>query len=203
MATATMSLGSRGAAAAAVAPAWTDAIESTITGNPSVASMLDATDAREARSSVFAAHGIIGHSEALSEVMHQVTMVAPLDATVLLLGETGTGKELIAQAIHTMSRRRGGPLVKVNCAALPVSLLESELFGRERGAYTGADSAQPGRFELAHRGTLFLDEIGEMPAESQVKLLRVLQEQEFERLGGSRTIRVDVRVVAAAICSTA
>jgi formate hydrogenlyase transcriptional activator len=200
MATATMSLGSRGAAAAAVAPAWTDAIESTITGNPSVASLLDASDAREARSSAFAAHGIIGHSEALSEVMHQVTMVAPLDATVLLLGETGTGKELIAQAIHTLSRRRSGPLVKVNCAALPVSLLESELFGRERGAYTGADSAQPGRFELAHRGTLFLDEIGEMPAESQVKLLRVLQEQEFERLGGSRTIRVDVRVVAATNC---
>jgi formate hydrogenlyase transcriptional activator len=166
-------------------------------GNPSVASMLDASDAREALSSAFSPHGIIGHSAALTEVMHQVTMVAPLDATVLLLGETGTGKELIAQAIHTMSRRRQAPLVKVNCAALPVGLLESELFGRERGAYTGAVTPQPGRFELAHRGTLFLDEIGEMPAESQVKLLRVLQEQEFERLGGSRTIRVDVRVVAA------
>jgi formate hydrogenlyase transcriptional activator len=169
-------------------------------GNPTVASMLDASDAREAFSSAFSAHGIIGHSPALTEVMHQVTMVAPLDATVLLLGETGTGKELIAQAIHDLSRRRQAPLVKVNCAALPVGLLESELFGRERGAYTGAVTQQPGRFELANRGTLFLDEIGEMPAESQVKLLRVLQEQEFERLGGNRTIRVDVRVVAATNC---
>jgi formate hydrogenlyase transcriptional activator len=190
---ATMSLGAR-SAVASVAPAWNEGVES---GGQSVAAMLDVSDARESRSSAFAAHGIIGHSGALTEIMHQVTMVAPLDATVLLLGETGTGKELIAQAIHTMSRRRGAPLVKVNCAALPVALLESELFGRERGAYTGADTAQPGRFELAHRGTLFLDEVGEMPAESQVKLLRVLQEQEFERLGGGRTIRVDVRLIAA------
>jgi formate hydrogenlyase transcriptional activator len=190
---ATMSLGAR-SAVASVAPAWNEAVES---GGQSVAAMLDASDARESLSSAFAVHGIIGRSAALTEVMHQVTMVAPLDATVLLLGETGTGKELVAQAIHTMSRRRGAPLVKVNCAALPVTLLESELFGRERGAYTGADTTQQGRFELAHRGTLFLDEVGEMPAESQVKLLRVLQEQEFERLGGGRTIRVDVRLVAA------
>jgi formate hydrogenlyase transcriptional activator len=166
------------------------------TMSQAVATMLDVSEARESLSA-FAAHGIIGRSSALTEVMQQVTMVAPLDATVLLLGETGTGKELIAQALHTLSRRRAAPLVKVNCAALPVTLLESELFGRERGAYTGADTTQPGRFELAHRGTLFLDEIGEMPAESQVKLLRVLQEHEFERLGGSRTIRVDVRLIAA------
>jgi formate hydrogenlyase transcriptional activator len=191
---ATMSLGAR-SAVASVAPAWNEAVDNS--GPQSVAALLDASDAREALSSAFAAHGIIGHSTALTEVMHQVTMVAPLDATVLLLGETGTGKELIAQAIHAMSRRRGAPLVKVNCAALPVGLLESELFGRERGAYTGAVTPQPGRFELAHRGTLFLDEVGEMPSESQVKLLRVLQEQEFERLGGGRTIRVDVRLVAA------
>jgi formate hydrogenlyase transcriptional activator len=192
---ATMSLGARSTAVAAVAPAWNEEVESG--GGQSVAAMLDVSNVRESWSSAFSAHGIIGHSTALTEVMHQVTMVAPLDATVLLLGETGTGKELIAQAIHAMSRRRAAPLVKVNCAALPVGLLESELFGRERGAYTGAVTPQPGRFELAHRGTLFLDEVGEMPAESQVKLLRVLQEQEFERLGGGRTIRVDVRLVAA------
>jgi len=190
---ATMSLGARSAVAAA--PVWNDAVENG--ASQSVASMLDVSNARESLSSAFSAHGIIGHSGALTEVMHQVNMVAPLDATVLLLGETGTGKELIAQAIHTQSRRRGAPLVKVNCAALPVTLLESELFGRERGAYTGAVTPQQGRFELAHRGTLFLDEVGEMPAESQVKLLRVLQEQEFERLGGGRTIRVDVRLIAA------
>ncbi len=191
---ATMSLGAR-SAVASVAPAWSDAVESP--GAQSIAALLDASDAREALSSAFSSHGIIGYSPALTEVMRQVTMVAPLDATVLLLGETGTGKELIAQAIHAMSRRHQAPLVKVNCAALPVGLLESELFGRERGAYTGAVTPQPGRFELAHRGTFFLDEVGEIPAESQVKLLRVLQEQEFERLGGSRTIRVDVRLVAA------
>jgi len=186
-----MSLGARNS----VTPAWTDAVESI--GGQSVTAMLDTSPAREALSSAFADHGIIGHSTALTQVMQQVTMVAPLDATVLLLGETGTGKELIAQAIHTLSRRRQAPLVKVNCAALPVGLLESELFGRERGAYTGAVTQQPGRFEMAHRGTLFLDEVGEMPAESQVKLLRVLQEQEFERLGSGRTIRVDVRLIAA------
>ncbi len=186
-----MSLGAR----SSVTPAWTDAVESI--GGQSVTTLLEPTPGRDALSSPFAEHGIIGHSAALTQVMQQVMLVAPLDATVLLTGETGTGKELIAQAIHTLSRRRQGPLVKVNCAALPVGLLESELFGRERGAYTGAVTQQPGRFELAHRGTLFLDEVGEMPAESQVKLLRVLQEQEFERLGGGRTIRVDVRLVAA------
>jgi formate hydrogenlyase transcriptional activator len=186
-----MSLGAR----SSVTPAWTDAVESI--GGQSVTTLLDPSRDRDARSSPHADHGIIGHSSALTQVMQQLMLVAPLDATVLLTGETGTGKELIAQAIHTLSRRRQAPLVKVNCAALPVGLLESELFGRERGAYTGAVTQQPGRFELAHRGTLFLDEVGEMPAESQVKLLRVLQEQEFERLGGGRTIRVDVRLVAA------
>jgi formate hydrogenlyase transcriptional activator len=191
---ATMSLGAR-SAIASVAPAWSDTVDGP--GGQSIAAMLDTSDARELQTSAFSAHGIIGHSAALTEVMQQVMMVAPLDATVLLLGETGTGKELIAQALHALSRRRQAPLVKVNCAALPVGLLESELFGRERGAYTGAVTQQPGRFELAHRGTLFLDEVGEIPGESQVKLLRVLQEQEFERLGGTRTIRVDVRLVAA------
>jgi formate hydrogenlyase transcriptional activator len=142
-------------------------------------------------------HGIIGRSTALMQVMRQIMMVAPLDATVLLLGETGTGKELFARALHALSRRRHAALINFNCAAVPAGLLESELFGRERGAYTGAVTTQAGRFELAHHGTLLLDEIGDMPAESQVKLLRVLQEQEFERLGGVRTIHVDVRVIAA------
>jgi formate hydrogenlyase transcriptional activator len=140
---------------------------------------------------------IIGQSPALKRALHQVETVAPTDSTVLVLGETGTGKELIARAIHDLSRRRERTLVKVNCAAIPTGLLESELFGHERGAFTGAIAQRIGRFELANGGTLFLDEVGNLPADLQPKLLRVLQEEEFERVGGTRTLRVDVRVVAA------
>jgi formate hydrogenlyase transcriptional activator len=140
---------------------------------------------------------IIGESPALKEVLRQVEIVAPTGATVLLQGETGTGKELLARAVHQLSARQEQPFVTVNCAAIPSGLLESELFGHEKGAFTGAVVQKTGRFELAHRGTLFLDEIGDVPLELQPKLLRVLQEQEFERLGSTRTRRVDVRVVAA------
>jgi len=140
---------------------------------------------------------IIGESSALKKVLEQIQTVAPTDSTILLLGETGTGKELIARAIHNLSTRRERTLVKVNCAAVPTGLLESELFGHEKGAFTGAIAHRVGRFELAHRGTMFLDEVGDIPPDLQPKLLRVLQEQEFERLGSSRTIRVDVRLVAA------
>jgi formate hydrogenlyase transcriptional activator len=140
---------------------------------------------------------IIGASPAFKEVLRQVEVVAPTDATVLLQGETGTGKELIARAVHQQSARRHHPLVTVNCAAIPAGLLESELFGHERGAFTGALAQRLGRFELAHQGTLFLDEIGDLPLELQPKLLRVLQEREVERVGGSRTRHVDVRLVAA------
>src|SRR5689334_11526777 len=126
---------------------------------------------------------IIGQSDALKYVLCKVAQVAPTDATVLILGETGTGKELIARAVHAASARRNHPLVKLNCAALPANLIESELFGHERGAFTDAHARRPGRFELAHRGTLFLDEVGELPLELQPKLLRVLEEGEFERLG--------------------
>ena len=140
---------------------------------------------------------IIGDSAALRTVLKQVETVAPTDSTVLILGETGTGKELIARAIHRLSARRQRTFVKVNCAAIPTGLLESELFGHERGAFTGAIAQKVGRFELAHEGTLFLDEVGDIPLELQSKLLRVLQEQEFERLGATRTIRVNVRLVAA------
>jgi formate hydrogenlyase transcriptional activator len=129
--------------------------------------------------------------------LRQLETVAPTDSTVLILGETGTGKELIARAIHNLSARRERTLVKVNCAAIPTGLLESELFGHEKGAFTGAIGQRLGRFELAHLGTLFLDEVGDIPLDLQPKLLRVLQEQEFERLGSARTIRVDVRLVAA------
>src|SRR6202047_3880237 len=140
---------------------------------------------------------IVGNSAALRGALAMVRIVAPTDATVLINGETGTGKELIAEAIHKCSCRVNGPFVKVNCAAIPAGLLESELFGHERGAYTGALTRSIGRFERANRGTLFLDEIGDLPLELQPKLLRVLQEREFERLGGATTIHSDVRVVCA------
>ena len=140
---------------------------------------------------------IIGKSGSLKSTLKQVKLVAPTDSTVLILGETGTGKELIARAIHKNSRRNGRPLIKVNCAALPTYLIESELFGHEKGAFTGAINQHIGRFEMAHEGTIFLDEIGEMPLELQVKLLRVLQEGEFERIGNPKTKSVNVRVIAA------
>jgi formate hydrogenlyase transcriptional activator len=140
---------------------------------------------------------IIGRSASLRAVLDQVKIVAPIDSTVLILGETGTGKELIARAVHNQSSRRDRPFVRVNCAAIPSGLIESELFGHERGAFTGALTRKIGRFELANGGTLFLDEIGDLPFDLQPKLLRVLQEQEFERLGGTQTTRVNVRVVAA------
>ena len=141
--------------------------------------------------------GIIGCSPSLREVFAQLNIVAPTDSTVLILGETGTGKELVARALHNRSSRRDRPFVRVNCAAIPSGLLESELFGHERGAFTGAIARKVGRFELANGGTIFLDEIGDIPLELQPKLLRVLQEQEFERLGSTQTLRVNVRVVAA------
>src|SRR5438067_433245 len=140
---------------------------------------------------------IVGESAALRRVLKEVETVAPTDSTVLIRGETGTGKELIARALHNLSPRRDRTFVKLNCAAIPTGLLESELFGHEKGAFTGAISQKVGRFELAHQGTLFLDEVGDIPSELQPKLLRVLQEQEFERLGSTRTIRVDVRLIAA------
>ena len=140
---------------------------------------------------------IVGDSAALRRVLKQVETVAPADSTVLIRGETGTGKELIARALHELSPRRDRTFVKLNCAAIPTGLLESELFGHEKGAFTGAISQKVGRFELAHQGTLFLDEVGDIPPELQPKLLRALQEQEFERLGSTRTVRVDVRLVAA------
>ena len=140
---------------------------------------------------------IIGNSPALEFVLAQVERVAPTDSTVLILGETGTGKELIARAIHNVSPRCGHPFVKLNCAAIPFDLLESELFGHEKGAFTGAFAQKIGRFEMADMGTLFLDEIGDIPLALQPKLLRVLQEQEFERLGSGRTHRINVRLVAA------
>jgi formate hydrogenlyase transcriptional activator len=140
---------------------------------------------------------VIGNSAALEAVLEQVERVAPTGSTVLIQGETGTGKELIAQAIHNISSRCGRPFVRLNCAAIPLDLLESELFGHEKGAFTGAIAQKIGRFELADKGTLFLDEVGDIPSALQPKLLRVLQEQEFERLGGTRTHQVDVRLVAA------
>jgi transcriptional regulator with GAF, ATPase, and Fis domain len=140
---------------------------------------------------------VIGNSPALESVLEQVERVAPTDSTVLIQGETGTGKELIAHAIHNISSRCGRPFVRLNCAAIPLDLLESELFGHEKGAFTGAIAQKIGRFELADKGTLFLDEVGDIPPALQPKLLRVLQEQEFERLGSTRTHQVDVRLVAA------
>src|ERR1700756_2967321 len=141
--------------------------------------------------------GIVGRSVALQRALQEVQVVAPTDCGVLILGETGTGKELIARAIHNLSARRDRPLIKLNCAAIPSGLLESELFGHERGAFTGAIMRKAGRFEIADKGTLFLDEVGDIPLELQPKLLRVLQEHEFERLGSTHTQKVDVRVVAA------
>ena len=139
----------------------------------------------------------MGRSGALQSALRQVEVVAPTDSSVLIKGETGTGKELIARAIHNLSNRRDRPFVKLNCAAIPSGLLESELFGHEKGAFTGAIMRKPGRFEVADKGTLFLDEVGDIPFELQPKLLRVLQEREFERLGSTRTLQVDVRVIAA------
>ena len=158
---------------------------------------LAAVDTRDDWPSV---SGIIGSSAAMRCVLDQVRTVAPLDSTVLIQGETGTGKELIASAIHSQSARRRSNFVRFNCAAVPAGLLESELFGHERGAFTGALTRKLGRFEVADKGTLFLDEIGDMPLDLQAKLLRVLQEQEFERLGSTQTQRVNVRVVAATNC---
>ena len=146
---------------------------------------------------------ILGRSPTLQKVLAQAEKVAPTDASVLLLGETGTGKELIAAAIHDLSPRRDRPMVRVNCAAIPSNLIESELFGREKGAYTGALSKQIGRFESAHGSTIFLDEIGELPPEVQVKLLRVLQEKQIERLGNPTPISVDVRIISATNCDLA
>jgi transcriptional regulator with GAF, ATPase, and Fis domain len=140
---------------------------------------------------------IVGESPALRAVLARVARVAPMDSTVLVTGETGTGKELIARAIHKRSQRAGRPFVSVNCAAIPASLIASELFGHERGAFTGATQRRVGRFELAEGGTIFLDEIGELPPETQIALLRVLQEREFERVGGAKSIRANVRVITA------
>ncbi|NVN99151.1 MAG: sigma 54-interacting transcriptional regulator [Geobacteraceae bacterium] len=140
---------------------------------------------------------IIGHSSALTQVFLKVEQVAPMNATVLLYGETGTGKGVVARTIHSLSSSKDRPMITVNCASLPTNLIESELFGREKGAFTGADTRQIGRFELADNGTIFLDEIGEMPLELQSKLLRVIQDGEFERLGSPRTIKVTVRIIAA------
>jgi formate hydrogenlyase transcriptional activator len=142
-------------------------------------------------------NGIVGESSALKETVKQAELAAPGDTTILLLGETGSGKELLARLVHERSSRRQGPFVPVNCAALPEALVESELFGHEKGAFTGAIARKPGKFEIAHRGTVFLDEIGDLPTEAQAKLLRVLQDQQVQRVGSTRTIEVDVRVVAA------
>ena len=154
---------------------------------------------REEIKSVQGFEKIVGSSDALRYVLFRVRQVASTDATVLVLGETGTGKGMVAHAIHEMSGRKNSPMITVNCAALPANLIESELFGREKGAFTGAHAKQVGRFEAAHKGTIFLDEIGEMPLELQAKLLRVLQDGEFERLGSPRTVKVDVRVIASTI----
>jgi formate hydrogenlyase transcriptional activator len=153
--------------------------------------------AEMARERSTASDAIVGESSALKSVLEELSLVAPTDATVLILGETGTGKELIARAIHERSNRASRPFIRVNCAAIPPSLIASELFGHERGAFTGALQRRLGRFEAAHGGTIFLDEIGELPMETQIALLRVLQEREFERVGSSQPISVDVRIIAA------
>jgi transcriptional regulator with GAF, ATPase, and Fis domain len=166
-------------------------------GGRSFVGALETPGSREQQSDERRFERIIGTSAALESVLEQVERVAPTDTTVLVQGETGTGKELIARAIHSLSGRCGRPFVKLNCAAIPLDLLESELFGHEKGAFTGAIARKIGRFELADRGTLFLDEVGDIPPVLQPKLLRVLQEQEFERLGSTQTLHVDVRLVAA------
>lgn len=143
------------------------------------------------------APNIVGETSAITQILHRIKKVAPADSSVLILGETGVGKELVARGIHLASPRRAKPFIKVNCAAIPDALLESDLFGYERGAFTGAVVAKPGRFELANGGTIFLDEIGELPLHLQAKLLAVIQDREFERVGGVKTIRVDIRIVAA------
>jgi len=164
---------------------------------PAIPTGLLAEPAGSAATEADCFEGIVGRSTALRGVLDQLQIVAPTDSTVLIEGETGTGKELIARAIHTRSTRHSNPFVKMNCAAIPKELLESEIFGHEKGAFTGAVSRRIGRFEAADRGTLFLDEIGDMPLDLQAKLLRVLQEQEFERVGSTSTQRVNVRVIAA------
>ena len=152
---------------------------------------------RSMRSRLDEGDAIVGNSRSMSSVLQQVSLVAPTDATVLITGETGTGKELIARSIHTQSQRASRPFIRVNCAAIPSSLIATELFGHEKGAFTGAMQRRLGRFEAANGGTIFLDEIGELPMETQVTLLRVLQEREFERIGSSHPVSVDVRVIAA------
>src|SRR6202453_4325073 len=165
--------------------------------NPSSNSLTEVMCAEDEMNSIAGFQGIVGQSSALREVLQQVEMVAGTDSTVLVEGETGTGKELIAYAIHNASQRYGRAFIKLNCAAIPMDLLESELFGHEKGAFTGAIAQKIGRFEMADKGTLFLDEVGDISPASQTKLLRVLQEQEFERLGSGRTHKVNVRLVAA------
>src|SRR5262252_965028 len=152
---------------------------------------------REALGKRYSHPNVVARSPKMQEVLATVERVAPTNSTVLLGGESGVGKDLVARAIHEKSRRASGPFIKINSTAIPENLLESELFGYEKGAFTGASSSKPGKFELADRGTLFLDEIGDIPAPIQVKLLRVLQEKEFERLGGTKTLHVDVRLIAA------
>ena len=152
---------------------------------------------RLARSRADSTNEIVGESALLQSLLQQVRLVAPTDSTVLILGETGTGKELIAREIHRLSNRSSRPFIRVNCAAIPPSLIASELFGHERGAFTGALQRRQGRFEAANGGTIFLDEIGELPMETQITLLRVIQEREFERVGSSQPISVDVRIIAA------
>jgi chemotaxis protein methyltransferase CheR len=152
---------------------------------------------REKIQAVEGSDELLGQSDKMKYLLYRIHQVAPSHATVLIQGETGTGKELVAEAIHKLGPRKDLPLIKVNCAALPPALAESELFGHERGAFTGAQSQRKGRFELAHEATLFLDEVGELPLELQAKLLRVLQDGEFQRVGGDRTLRVDVRLIAA------
>jgi len=175
-----------------LSPSGNERIQSTFESRMELKDVVDSTCDQNADG-----FGIVGSSSVLRAVMDELRTVAPTDATVLIEGETGTGKELIARAIHMHSERRRRPFVKLNCAAIPAELLETELFGHERGAFTGAIGQRIGRFEAANGGTLFLDEIGEMPVHLQAKLLRCVQEQEIERVGGNRTIHIDVRIVAA------